>query len=567
MADKSIKIQFKADTDALRAGLSQADNDIKSFGDKIGEWSKKAAAAFAVVAAAAAAYAGKLAIDGVKAAIADEAAQLKLATTLRNVAGATDAAIASTEDFILQLSLATGVADDNLRPALDRLVRSGLSVTDAQKALTVALDVSAGTGKGLEAVANALGKAYEGNTQSLARLGLGLSSTELKAMDFDGIMQVLSSTFKDQATLQADTFQGKMARIRVGFDEAKESLGTALLPVIEQFADYLLTTVIPAVQKWLDENGPKLVKVLREDVIPTIGAVVEKLATIVEWVIDNKEAISTIGTILLAGLAAAKVTSTIATIVTALGTLTAAYTATATAATAAGTATSGAAAAAATAAGAGAGFAALASRLTPLIAVLTALVVAFEKIATNPKIRALVENKDIENVLPGLGTGGLGGGSGTTAAPPTRTATPTPTTRIPVYTSNPNLKGLRGYTPKGVPILDIPELPTTLDTPKTVKPDPMVAKIEETLDELRVSRYQVDETLKRIDQVAAAQLAQMDFYDRASVAPTINFNAPVVSDPEAIARLVDEALTGSANRTGNYTSLGFSTTSLPAAAI
>lgn len=563
MADKSIKIQFKADTDALRAGLSQADNDIKSFGDKIGEWSKKAAAAFAVVAAAAAAYAGKLAIDGVKAAIADEAAQLKLATTLRNVAGATDAAIASTEDFILRLSLATGVADDNLRPALDRLVRSGLSVTEAQKALTVALDVSAGTGKGLEAVSNALGKAYEGNTQSLARLGLGLSSAELKAMDFDSIMQVLSTTFKDQATLQADTFQGKMARIRVGFDEAKESLGTALLPVIEQFADYLLTTVIPAVQKWLDENGPKLVKVLREDVIPTIGAVVEKLATIVEWVIDNKEAISTIGTILLAGLAAAKITSTIATIVTALGTLTAAYTATATAATAAGTATTGAAAAAATAAGAGAGFAALINRLTPLVAIVTALIVAFEKIATNPKVQALVENKNIEQVLPGLGLTGATNydkQKGTPAGGANLGSRP-----LGALTGTPQL----GNRPLGFvkPTIIIPDLPTTLDTPKTVKADPMVAKIEETLDELRVSRYQVDETLKRIDQVAAAQLAQMDFYDRASVAPTINFNAPVVSDPEAIARLVDDALTGSANRTGNYTSLGFSTTSLPAAAI
>lgn len=108
-----------------------------------------AGAAFAAAGAAAALYAGKLAIDGVKAAIEDEAAQAKLGKTLENVTGATNAQIKSVEDYITKTELAYGVTDDDLRPSLDRLVRATKDVTEAQKLQSIALDVAAGTGKSL----------------------------------------------------------------------------------------------------------------------------------------------------------------------------------------------------------------------------------------------------------------------------------------------------------------------------------------------------------------------------------------------------------------------------------
>lgn len=554
MADKFIKIQFKADTDALRAGLDSADRDVQSFGDRIGEWGKKAAAAFAVVAAAAAAYAGKLAIDGVKAAIADEAAQLKLATTLRNVAGATDEAVAATEDFITRTQLATGVADDKLRPALDRLVRSGLSVTQAQETLTLALDISAGSGKGLEAVANALGKAYEGNTTSLGKLGVGLSSAELKAMSFEQITAQLGNTFRDQASLQADTFAGKMARVRVAFDEAKETLGTALLPVIEQFADYLIKTVIPAVQKWIDENGPKLVKVLTEFVIPAIASTVSALATITTWIADNAEVIKSVGTILLAGLAAYKVTSTIATMVTALGTLAAAYTSVGVAATGAGAATT---AAAGTAAVGATSWAALAKNVNLVSAAVASAVAGFMLVKKG--LEALVDafknwgETYLRNLL-GLPSGGTSN-----------------TSKTPIYTSNPNLIGLKGYTPQtttSVPIVPVvPEVPTP-KTAEQVQADLDRQQILGMQKEIAKTQSGITGVLEKLDAFAAQQLTErFPMYDRASTGAVINFNAPVVSDPEGIARLIDDALTQSAARTGNYTSLGLAPTSLPAAVI
>ena len=556
---RTLKLSILADIDQLTKNLKAGSKDVETFGDKIADYGKKVGAAFLAAGAAAAAYAGKLAYDGVRAAIQDQAAQEKLATTLRNVTGATDEAIRSTEDFINRLALATGVADDQLRPAFDRLVRSGLNLSDAQKVLTTALDVSAGTGKGLEAVANALGKAYEGNTTALGRLGLGLSSAELKAMSFDEIMGALTATFKDQASIQADTFQGKMTRISLAFDEAKESLGMQLLPIIEEFADYLLTVVVPAVQKWLDENGPKLVATIRDLIIPAITNMVKKFTTIVEWIVNNKDAIASIGSILLAGLAAAKVTSTISTIVAALGTLRAAYLATSTAAAAAGTATTTAAAAAGTAAAAGGGFAALISRLTPLVAVVTALVVAFEKIATNPKIRNLVENKDIENVLPGLGrtTGNLDVGTGTTGSKVKATG-------ASVLDAYQYQMRMQKPTPK---IDQLPKIDDITKDREKPKPDPATVKLQETMDELRVTQYSVSNTLDKLNQVAAQQLTQLEMYDRASTGVAINFNAPVISDPESLARLVSDQLNASSSRTGNYPTLGVSSTSLAQAAI
>ena len=178
-----VKIQFDADIDGLKKGTRDADQEVGGFADRVGEFGKKAAAAFAVAAAAAVAYAGKLAIDGVRAAIEDEQAQLKLARALETATGATNTQIKAVEDQILKTSLATGVADDKLRPALQRLALATGDTEKAQKLLTLALDVSAATGKPLEAVSNALGKAYEGNTTALGKLQVGLSSATPVASD------------------------------------------------------------------------------------------------------------------------------------------------------------------------------------------------------------------------------------------------------------------------------------------------------------------------------------------------------------------------------------------------
>jgi phage-related protein len=252
-----VKITFDADFDELKRGVKGAEQEVQGFGDKVGKFGKAAGLAFAAAGAAALAYGAVLLKQGVESAIADEQAQAKLATTLQNVTGATDAQIAAVENQILQTSLLTGLTDDALRPSFERLVRATQDSDAALKLQSVAIDVAAGSGKSLEAVTNAMARAAEGNTGALARLGVGLTAAELKTMSMDEITKQLATTFGGQAAIQADTFAGKMARLRVAFDEGKETIGSFVLDALTPMINTVVNTVIPAVAGFINSVGGK----------------------------------------------------------------------------------------------------------------------------------------------------------------------------------------------------------------------------------------------------------------------------------------------------------------------
>jgi len=245
---RTLKLSILGDVDNLNKSLKTASGDVDTFGDKVGKAGVAIGKAFAAAAAAAGAAAIAIGIEGVKAAIADEKAQTQLALALENATGATQAQIKATEDSILQMSLATGVADDELRPALGRLVRSTGDITKAQDLLSTALDISAATGKPVEAIANSLAKAYDGNTAALGKLGVGLSTAELKTMSFEQVQGRLTELFGGAAARNADTYAGQIARVQVAFDEAKETLGTALLPILDKLLKFINENALPAIQ-------------------------------------------------------------------------------------------------------------------------------------------------------------------------------------------------------------------------------------------------------------------------------------------------------------------------------
>jgi len=248
--NRTLKLSILADVDDLNKKLKAANGDVEKSATGMEKFGKMASAAFAAAAAAAAAYAIKIGVDGVKAAIADEQSQLKLAQSLEKATGATKAQIAATEDSIDKMARATGVADDQLRPALARLALSTNSTSKAQELLALALDISTQTGKPLEGVANALGKAYDGNTAALGKLGVGLSSAELKAMSFTQVQSRLSDLFGGAAAANAQTFQGRMDRLKVAFDEGVETIGYKLLPIIQGLIDVIVNKVVPAFDKF-----------------------------------------------------------------------------------------------------------------------------------------------------------------------------------------------------------------------------------------------------------------------------------------------------------------------------
>ena len=302
---RTLKLSILGDVDNLNKSLKTATADVETFGDKMGKVGKMVGAAFVAAAAAAGAYAVKIGVEGVKAAIEDEKAQTQLAAALENATGATKGQIAATEDSILKMSLATGVADDQLRPALQRLVISTGDITKAQDLLTTALDVSTATGKPLETVANALGKAYDGNTAALGKLGIGLSSAELKTMSFQQVQSRLSDLFGGAAARNADTYAGRIARMQVAFDEAKETIGYALLPILEKVISFINDNALPAINAFsnafsLDGNGlggviTTVGNIITSVFTPIINGLFKAFGYIKDAIGDNLEVFKTFG--------------------------------------------------------------------------------------------------------------------------------------------------------------------------------------------------------------------------------------------------------------------------------
>ena len=176
-------------------------------------------------------------------AIDDQKAQALLADQLRKSTGATDAQIKKIEEMIDATARATGVADDQLRPAMGNLVRAFGDAEKASTVLTTALNISQATGRDLETVTIALGRAANGNVGALSRLGIPLDENVKKSKDFDAALKALNAQFGGAAAAAADTYAGKLARARVAVSEAGEQIGAAFIPVVEKSVTALAGTI------------------------------------------------------------------------------------------------------------------------------------------------------------------------------------------------------------------------------------------------------------------------------------------------------------------------------------
>ncbi len=268
-------------------GSKAAQKDIKKLGADFDKMGAKVSKAFTVAAAASAAFAIKIGTDAVKAAINDQKSQALLANSLYNTVGANKAVLASVEAYILKTQLATGVTDEQLRPSLAALAMATGDVAKAQGLQSLALDIAASKSKDLGAVSLALAKAYGGNFTALRRLGVPLSENLVKSKDFIGITKELAAATAGAAATAADTLAGRLNRMKVAYDEILESLGYALLPVVQKFAEYLVNNVLPAIQKWVDINKDQLAKGL-QNTVNVLIKVGKAGVAFTKWMTSNK---------------------------------------------------------------------------------------------------------------------------------------------------------------------------------------------------------------------------------------------------------------------------------------
>jgi len=245
MAGRQITIEFLGRDRSAGATATKVEQKFGKLGgrlDKVGQAAGKVLAGGLLLAGAAAVKMGQAAAE-------DEAAAAKLATTLRNVAGATDSQIASTEAWISAQGKALGVSDDELRPALSRLVTATHDVGKAQELAALAMDVSAGTGKSLESVSTALMKAQNGQVSGLSRLGIATTDAHGKTLTLEQVTRKMAETYKGQAAKAAETTAGKQKILTVQLSELGEQIGTKLLPVMVKLSDIALKMV-----DWISQN-------------------------------------------------------------------------------------------------------------------------------------------------------------------------------------------------------------------------------------------------------------------------------------------------------------------------
>ena len=314
MASRTLTLALAADIDNLKKGLDDAEKVVNKSADQISDFGKKAALAFAAVGAAAVAFG----ISAVKAAAQDEKARKSLEQTIRSSTQASEAQIASIDKYITKQSIATATTDDVLRPAFARLIRSTNDVAKAQDLLSLAQEISTATGKPLETVTNALGKSFDGQNAALGKLGLGIDAATLKSMSHDEIMQRLKGTYKGFIDNEATNAEFKFRQLEIALDETKEKIGTALLPIVKEMADYFLETVVPNIEAFAagltGEDG-----VVAGITGATEGAYNfgQTLIDVISYVISIKDELLVLGGI----IATVFVVNKIATFVTAIYTL------------------------------------------------------------------------------------------------------------------------------------------------------------------------------------------------------------------------------------------------------
>ena len=225
--DPSVVINIAAEYTGNKA-FKQADTAVTKLNKSVKSLASTFGIAFGTTAVVAFAKAS------VRAFIQDDNAARSLGVTLKNLGLETGNTSKYVNEMISNLEKQTGVLDDDLRPAMDRLLRATGSVSKATTLLGLALDISAGTGKDLTTVSQGLQKAFLGNNASLGRLGVGLSKAELASSSFEEIQLRLSELFAGQASSAAESYAGQLNKLTIAGNNAKEVIGKGIIQALTE---------------------------------------------------------------------------------------------------------------------------------------------------------------------------------------------------------------------------------------------------------------------------------------------------------------------------------------------
>lgn len=315
---RTLKLNLLADTTDFANGIKKASGQTNSFAKDIARNMKIATAAAGGLAVA-------FGVSAVKAAIDDQKAQKQLQIALKNTTKATDKQIGKVEDWISAQGRLLGVTDDELRPALAKLVRVTGDVNKSQDLLNLAMDIAAGTGKNLSSVTDALVRAQNGNLGALKKLGVPLSDATVKNKDLAKALQEADKRFHGAAKAAGDTMAGKLKKFKTAMDESKESIGYAILQGLQPFAEKWLPKVTTGVQHFIDgltgQNNNGGLKGAMKDSQTSLYNLGQDIKGFFKFLTDHEDVLKRIGTAMAAIFIGAKAGAATKLMVTALQSL------------------------------------------------------------------------------------------------------------------------------------------------------------------------------------------------------------------------------------------------------
>jgi hypothetical protein len=263
--DPSVKIDIAAEFTGKKA-FDKASKSTSGLEKSVKNLAKTFGVAFGATAVV------NFAKSSAKAFIEDDNAARSLSVTIKNLGLAYGNNAVVVSDFINNLEKQTGVLDDELRPAMDRLLRATGSVSKSQELLNLSLDIAAGTGKTVTQVSQSLQKAYLGQTAAIGRLGVGISKAELATGQFADIQEKLTKLFSGQSAAAANSYAGQLAKLQVAANNAKETIGKGLVDALKLLAK---DTSIDDLNKGLEKTSQYIA-----DIILGVGVFIQKLKDI-----------------------------------------------------------------------------------------------------------------------------------------------------------------------------------------------------------------------------------------------------------------------------------------------
>ena len=316
-ATQDLIFKLYGHDESASKALKNVGKEAEGVGGKLKHIGKMGAAGFAAVGAAALAFAE----EGVRSAIKVEKQQKQLDIAIKNNTKATKEQTKGANEYLEKLRATYGISNEKLIPAYARLVRATGNLGESQKLLNLAMNISSATGKDLNTVSMALGKAYDGNLGALTRLGVPLDKSIIKHKDFKAAVDVLSKTFNGSAKAATETFSGKLAIIQQNLDIAKEKIGIALMPILNNFAKWFLT-VIPNIQGFVDGlTGKDGVADAANNTAKGFHDFGEKIRDVVKFIVDHKNVFENLAKVIAAIFIGAKAGQAVGLMVTALSTL------------------------------------------------------------------------------------------------------------------------------------------------------------------------------------------------------------------------------------------------------